>query len=95
MSGSIEIVILDFDKAVVLGDSARDSLLLRNEAQDMEEALDIALSKKDMLGSLPKEVKKATSMNFRALWDIERTDQNEAAGEDSPGSVNGSRIASV
>lgn len=51
-------MILDFDKALVLGDSARDKMLLRNEAQDMKEAFDIALSKRDMLESLPKEVKR-------------------------------------
>ncbi len=53
-----EIMILDFDKALVLGDNARDKMLLRNEAQDMKEAFDIVLSKKDMLQSLPKEVKR-------------------------------------
>ncbi len=54
----VEIVILDFDKALVLGDSARDKMLLRNEAKEMEEAFDIVLSKRDMLQSLPKEVKR-------------------------------------
>jgi hypothetical protein len=53
-----EILILDFDKALVLGDTARDRMLLGNEAQDMKEAFAIALSKRDMLQSLPKEVKR-------------------------------------
>ncbi|KAI1843492.1 hypothetical protein JX266_010318 [Neoarthrinium moseri] len=58
ITGKKEIMILDLDKSLVLGNSARDKMLLRNEAQEMAEALDTALSKKDMLQSLPKEVKR-------------------------------------
>lgn len=42
----------------MLGNGARDRMLLRNEAQDMQDALDSALSKKDMMLSLPNEVKR-------------------------------------
>lgn len=51
-------MILDFDKALVLGSSVRDELLLRNEMQDMQQAFDIVLSKKDILQTLPKEVRR-------------------------------------
>lgn len=53
-----ELIILDFDKARVLGNTARDKVLFEEELERMDEMLLKILSGKDWVDSVPKEVQK-------------------------------------
>ncbi|KAF7540121.1 hypothetical protein G7054_g1591 [Neopestalotiopsis clavispora] len=53
-----ELFILDFDKALVLGDSARDNSRLVDEANRLEEILEQAMAKQDETEDLSAEVKR-------------------------------------
>ncbi|KAH6652552.1 hypothetical protein BKA67DRAFT_691919 [Truncatella angustata] len=53
-----DLIILDFDKAKVLGDGARDRALFADELARIDELLEQALSGKALAGSTSKEVQK-------------------------------------
>ncbi|ETS80024.1 hypothetical protein PFICI_07553 [Pestalotiopsis fici W106-1] len=57
-TGKKKLYILDFDKALVLGDTARDKSRFADEANRLQQILEQATSKQDETKDLPAEVKR-------------------------------------